>query len=296
MSAATTTRSASLTLTVAAIAAVTIATVAQTFEVASIKLNKARRGPLTSLEAAFYEGPMAVKPGGRFRLTAVPTRTLIQLAYGVREFQIIGEPSWVNDERYDVDAKAEGIPSSDQMRSMLQALLADRFKLAVRPETRTGRVYELVPVRGGLKITPTPPGGCYDPRSPSGPPPVFGGPLVQCDGWRRRILTPPPDRQDRIEAVAVRMATLVDFVIDDVSRPVLDKTGFEQPFNFVLEFTPNVAVIDYLGPSTLPDAGPSAAPVPISTALQEQLGIQLRSTEAPVETIVIDRIERPSEN
>ena len=88
MSAATTTRSASLTLTVAAIAAVTIATVAQTFEVASIKLNKARRGPLTSLEAAFYEGPMAVKPGGRFRLTAVPTRTLIQLAYGVREFQI----------------------------------------------------------------------------------------------------------------------------------------------------------------------------------------------------------------
>jgi uncharacterized protein (TIGR03435 family) len=296
MSAATTARSASLTLTVAVIAAVTIATVAQTFEVASIKLNKARRGPLTSLEASFYELPMAVMPGGRFRLKAVPTRTLIQLAYGVREFQIIGEPSWVNDERYDVDAKAEGIPSSDQMRSMLQALLADRFKLAVRRETRTGRVYDLVPARGGLKITPTPPGGCYDPRSPSGPPPVFGEPLVQCDGWRRRILTPPPDRQDRIEAVAVRMATLVDFVIDDVSRPVLDKTGFEQPFNFVLEFTPNVAVSDYLGPSTLPDAGPSAAPVPISTALQEQLGIQLRSTEAPVETIVIDRIERPSEN
>jgi uncharacterized protein (TIGR03435 family) len=296
MSAATTARSASLTLTVAAIAAVTIATVAQTFEVASIKLNKARRGPLTSLEASVYELPMAVMPGGRFRLTAVPTRTLIQLAYGVREFQIIGEPSWVSDERYDVDAKAEGIPSSDQMRSMLQALLADRFKLAVRRETRTGRVYDLVPARGGLKITPTPPGGCYDPRSPSGPPPVFGGPLVQCDGWRRRILTPPPDRQDRIEAVAVRMATLVDFVIDDVSRPVLDKTGFEQPFNFVLEFTPNVAVSDYRGPSTLPDAGPSAAPVPISTALQEQLGIQLRSTEAPVETIVIDRIERPSQN
>src|SRR5678815_2692101 len=97
MSAATTARSASLTLTVAAIAAVTIATVAQTFEVASIKLNKARRGPLTSLEASVYDLPMAVMPGGRFRLTAVPTRTLIQLAYGVREFQIIGEPSWVND-------------------------------------------------------------------------------------------------------------------------------------------------------------------------------------------------------
>lgn len=287
----------SLTLTVAAIAAVTVATVAQTFEVASIKLNTARRGPLTSLEVAFYDLPMGVMPGGRFRLKAVPTRTLIQLAYSVREFQIAGEPSWVNDERYDVDAKAEGeITSSDQVRSMLQALLADRFKLALRRETRTGRVYELVPARGGLKITPTPPGGCYDPRSPSGPPPVFLGPLTQCDGWRRRILTPPPDRQDRIEAVAVRMATLVDLVIQDVSRPVLDKTGFEQPFNFVLEFTPNVAVSDYLGPSTVPDAGPSAAPVPISTALQEQLGIQLRSTEAPVETIVIDRIERPSEN
>jgi uncharacterized protein (TIGR03435 family) len=166
----------------------------------------------------------------------------------------------------------------------------------VHREARTGRVYELVPARGGLKITPTPPGGCYDPRSPSEPPPVFGGPLTQCDGWRRRILTPPPDRQDRIEAVAVRMATLVDFVIGDVSRPVVDKTGFEQPFNFVLEFTPNVPVSDYVGPSMLPDAGPSAAPVPISTALQEQLGIQLRSTEAPVETVVINSIERPSEN
>jgi bla regulator protein blaR1 len=296
MSAASTARSASLTLTVAATAAVTIATVAQTFEVASIKLNKARRGPLTSLEATVYDLPMAVMPGGRFRLTAVPTRTLIQLAYGVSNFQITGEPPWVNDELYDVDAKAEGTTSSDQIRLMLQALLADRFRLAVRRETRTGRVYELAPARGGLKITPTPPGGCYDPRSPSGPPPVFLGPLVQCDGWRRRILTPPPDRQDRIEAVAVRMATLVDLVIADVSRPVIDKTGFEQPFNFVLEFTPNVAVSDYRGPATLPDAGPSAAPVPISTALQEQLGIQLRSTEAPVETIVIDRIERPSEN
>ncbi len=92
------------------------------------------------------------------------------------------------------------------------------------------------------------------------------------------------------------MATLVDFVIEEVSRPVVDETGFEQPFNFVLEFTPNVAVSDYRGPATLPDAGRSAAPVPISTALQEQLGIQLRSTETPVETIVIDRIERPSEN
>ena len=190
---------------------------------------------------------MAVMPGGRFRLTAVPTRTLIQLAYGVREFQIVGEPSWVNEERYDVEARAEGITSFNQMRPMLQALLADRFKLAVRRDTRTGRVYELVPARGGLKITPTPPGGCFDPRSPSGPPPVFGRPLTQCDGWGRRILTPPPDRQDRIEAVAVRMATLVDFVIGDVSRPVVDKTGFEQPFNFVLEFTPNVAVSDYAG-------------------------------------------------
>src|SRR5687768_7892847 len=124
MSAATTTGTASLTLTVAAIAAVTIATIAQTFEVASIKLNKQRRGPLTSLEASFYEGPMAVMavmPGGRFRLTAVPTRTLIQLAYGVREFQIVGEPSWVNDERYDVEARAEGITSFNQTRPMLQA-------------------------------------------------------------------------------------------------------------------------------------------------------------------------------
>src|SRR5687767_15159741 len=148
MSAAATTRCANLTLTVAAIAAVTIATVAQTFEAASIKLNKARRGPLTSLEAPVLELPMAAMPGGRFRLRLVPTCTLFQLSYGVRAFQITGEPSWVNDERYDVDTTAEGTTSSGQIRLMLQALLADRFRLAVRRETRAGRVYDLVPARG----------------------------------------------------------------------------------------------------------------------------------------------------
>jgi uncharacterized protein (TIGR03435 family) len=287
-----------VTLTSVAVAAMTVAAAAQTFEVASIKLNTARRGPMTSMEAMFQGLPATViMPNNRLRLTAVTPRALIQLAYDLRAFQVVGGPSWMNDDRYDVDAKApEGTVTDQRMRAMLQALLANRFQLRVRPETRTTRVYEMMPARGGLKITATLPGGCYDPRSPSGPAPVLGGPLVQCDGVRRRILTAPPDRVDRIEAVAVRMSRLVDFVTTDVARMVIDKTGFEQPFSFVLDFAPNVALSDYLGPSTLRDPAASAAAVPISTALQEQLGIQLRSADGPTDVIVIEQLERPSEN
>jgi uncharacterized protein (TIGR03435 family) len=292
------TRRASLTLTAAAIAALAVATAAQTFEVASIKLNKERRGPSTSIEAMFFQGLTGVVPNGRLRMTAVTARALIRVAYNVREFQVVGGPSWADDDRYEIDAKVPAGTSYEQMRPMLQALLADRFQLTVRREMHTSRVYEMVPARGGLKITAATPGACYDPRnpSPSAAAPVLGGPLIQCDGVRRRILSAPPERVDRIEAVAVRMSRLVDFVTSDVSRIVIDKTGFEQPFNFVLDFAPNVGASDYLGPPTLRDPAASAAAVPISTALQEQFGIQLRSAEAPVETIVIDRIERPSEN
>jgi uncharacterized protein (TIGR03435 family) len=292
------TRTAIVTLTAAALAVMTVVAAGQTFEVASIKLNKERRGPLTSLEANVYQGLTGAMPKGRFRLTAVPARALIQLAYDVRDFQVVGGPSWVNDDRYEIDATAPGVTTYEQLRPMLQALLADRFQLTVRRELRTSPVYEMVPARGGLKIMAAPSGGCYDVRnpSPSAPAPVLGGPLVQCDGVRRRILTTPPDRVDRIEAVAVKMSRLVDFVTNDVSRIVIDKTGFAEPFNFVLDFAPNVGASDYLGPATLRDPAPSAAAVPISTALQEQLGIQLRAAEAPVEIIVIDRIERPSEN
>jgi uncharacterized protein (TIGR03435 family) len=285
-------------LVAAAVAALTVIPAAQTFEVASIKLNKERRGPMTSMESMLSRLPVTgVVPNGRFRLTAVTPRLLIQLAYDVRGFQIVGGPSWMNDDRYDIDAKtADGTVSYQQLRPLLQALLADRFQLRVRPETRTARVYEMVPARGGLKITAASPGGCYDPRSPSGPAPVLGGPLVQCDGVRRRILAAPPDRVDRIEAVAVRMSRLVDFIVNDVDRTVVDRTGMTEPFDFVLDFAPNVGASDYLGPPTLRDPSASAAAVPISTALQEQLGIQLHSTDGPVEMIVIERIERPSEN
>jgi uncharacterized protein (TIGR03435 family) len=291
-------RHAHIVFAAAALAALAGIAGAQTFEVASIKLNKDRRGPMTSMESMFYRLPATgVVPNGRLRLTAMTARALIELAFDLRHFQVVGGPSWVNDDRYDVDAKAaEGMVTYQQMRPMLQALLADRFQLRVRSEARTARGYEIVPARSGLKIRATPAGGCYDPRAASGPAPVLGGPLIQCDGVRRRILTTPPDRVDRIEAVAVRMSRLVDFIVDDVDRPVVDRTGMTEPFDFVLDFAPNVATSDYLGPSTLRDPAVSAAAVPISTALLEQLGIQLRSTDVPVETIVIERIERPTEN
>jgi uncharacterized protein (TIGR03435 family) len=97
----------------------------------------------------------------------------------------------------------------------------------------------------------------------------------------------PPDRSDRIEAGGMSMSWLIDFIAEDVGRPVLDKTGFTEPFNVLLDFAP--LRVGGVEPT------PSSAPT-IFTAVEEQLGLRLRSTSGPVEVLVIERIERPTEN
>ena len=126
---------------------------------------------------------------------------------------------------------------------MLQAMLADRFTLAVRRETRTLPVYELGAARGGLKITPLKDGECIMPV-PGKKVGVLFGPLVECGGFRRQIVNPSPDRIDRIDAVGMAMPALVEMLSHEVGRTVVDTTGFAGLFNVRLEFAPDLPGFD----------------------------------------------------
>jgi uncharacterized protein (TIGR03435 family) len=216
---------------------------------------------------------------------AIPLNVLIQLAYDVKDFQVVGGPSWVKSERYEVDARAEGGATFDQMRLMLQPLLADRFSLALRREIRQLPVYELVPANASLRITPMKEGSCVGPDQAT----PFA-PLNICGGVRRQIASVAPERRDIIEAVGVPMPKLIEFLSEEVSRIVLDKTGFTELFNFRLEFGSTLA-------SGFPAPGaPVISGLSIFAALEEQLGLRLRPVTGPVEVLVIDRVERPSPN
>jgi uncharacterized protein (TIGR03435 family) len=286
-------------LIVAGIVAFMVSAMAQTtappaaateFEVASIKPNNSSNlPPLNGVVLMVLRNGAMFTRNGRYSMQGINATTpsvLIQAAYNVRDFQILEAPGWVSSDRYDVEARAAEGTTFEQMRPMIQSLLADRFKLVLRRETRQLPVYELLPARDGLKIVPTREGSCV-PREKAVP----FGPLM-CGGIRRQAANAALERKDVIEAAGVPMSTLIDFLSTESGRTVIDKSGFTDVFNFRLEFA-----------STFPggfsaDAPAPSAPVGVSifTAIEEQLGLRLRSTTGPVDVLVIDHVERASPN
>jgi uncharacterized protein (TIGR03435 family) len=132
------------------------------FEVASIKPNLGIAG-----EAYLQAVP------GRLRMQNIALRPLIQLAWGVEAYQVSGGPSWIGSDRFDIEAKAAGSPSIRQMQGpMLQALLEDRFKLAVHRETKQMPVYEIRLLNGSGKMQPSTAGSCIPYRQDAPPPPA----------------------------------------------------------------------------------------------------------------------------
>ena len=238
---------------------------------------------------------------GRLRIKSVTLSFLIQLAYSVHDFQLQGAPSWANSDRYDIDAKAASDAPLDQMRPMLQSLLTDRFKLTLHRETKELPVYELLVASAGLKITAAKDGSCV-PRAANTPPALVMGPAGRfCDTVERTIATSWPQQIDGIDATGISMPRLVELITDDVSRTVLDKTGFTSMFDLHLEFVPNGAIM-HTGPH--PSAGAATQanpprPAPkfrrgqsIFAAVQTQLGLQLRSAKGPVSLLIVDHAER----
>jgi uncharacterized protein (TIGR03435 family) len=203
-------------------------------------------------------------PGGRFTASGVTLKALIQRAWNVKSFQVTGGPAWVNSERYDVNAKAalEGNISGAQLMPMIQALLIERFHLKIHRETRELPIYSLVVWKSGPKLQPT--------TAAAGPtwsktPGVLTGQKISMDMFAT----------DLLEA--------------ELDRVVTDHTGIKGEFDVKLTWTP-VDVNDPNSASTAP-AGPS-----LFTAIQEQLGLKLESTRGPVEVLVIESAEKPSEN
>jgi bla regulator protein blaR1 len=251
------------------------------FEVASIKpADPNDRGTRIGFE-----------PGGRFVASGITVNFLIQQAYGVRDFQISGAPGWIGSARFNISAKPDAETAAEiqkgngnpfdrdsTMSAMLEALLEDRFQLKITHETREMPVYELVVAKGGSKLKESSvPTGDGSGRG--------GGPQIRMG---RGLLT---FKAGPMEILAMQLS-------NQLGRTVIDKTGLKGSYDFELKWTPDFGQ-QPLGPREV--GGPEGAPPvdangpSIFTALQE-LGLKLESTKGPVEILVIDHVERPSEN
>jgi uncharacterized protein (TIGR03435 family) len=238
------------------------------FEVVSIK-------PSDPAAAGMQIG---VSPGGVFNAKNVTVKALLQQAYDVRDFQISGGPGWVDTERYDIVAKGDGTgPSEDDLRRMtdeqrnsfrdqslqkLRGLLADRFQLKVHRETKDLPVYALIVAKNGTKIR----------ASADGDVTRSGLTMRRADGGKTEIT-----------GTRVPLAVLVKTLSNQVGRTVLDLTGLQGNYDFKMAFAPDLSPADADGPS-------------LFTALQEQLGLRLDSQKGPVEVLVIDSVQKASEN
>jgi len=233
-----------------------------TFEVASVRLNKSGvRGGSTEFS----------KGGERFTAINMPFGALVLIAYNITVRQLSDPPEFVS-EKYDVIAKAEHSVRSDEMLRMLQALLADRFKLVIRRETREVPVYALTLARGGPKLQPaaSPDSHASVPRTPA---------HASGNEVRSGHVAFQAESMSDFAWALTRMAGIGD-------RIVVDQTGLRDRYDFELKFGR-----DRLGPENVPSQDPS-----IFSALQEQLGLKLESKKAPVEFLIIDHVERPTEN
>jgi uncharacterized protein (TIGR03435 family) len=256
------------------------------FEVASIKPSQEQRF-------------MSVRPLPG-RLTANATvRLLMQNVYAMQPFQIVGGPEWINSERWEIEAKADGNAGRAQIFLMLQSLLEDRFHLKTHRETRELPVYALVAARSGLKLPPPREGSCASPATDASPewaggriaPPGQGPPPLARCGDVKVILE---SGGARMQGGRVAVPELIRMLSMALGRAVVDKTGFTALFDVQLDFLPDETTAAL--PPPPPDALPEFKNPSILVALQEQLGLRLESTKGPVEVIVVDQVERPAAN
>jgi uncharacterized protein (TIGR03435 family) len=258
------------------------------FEVASIKVE-------TSAVPRHIVRPL---PGGGLHTENASVRMLMQNAYGLQSFQLAGGPGWIDSDGYDIDAKAGGNANQRQMWLMLQSLLEDRFKLKVHRETKELPVYALTTAKNGLKLPRPTEGGCASPTpdtSTAGwaggrmPVPGEGRPPMAICGSVNVLLRP---SGARMQGGHIPMPELIRMLSMVLGSTVIDKTGFTELFDVRLDFLP-----DETTPALPPPPGAADDPgASILIALQEQLGLKLESTKGPVAVLVIDHVERPTEN
>jgi bla regulator protein blaR1 len=216
------------------------------------------------------------QPGGRVTATNVGVIDLIVSAYRLQYWQVSGGPSWadpdmmVTTDRYNVEAAANGDATPDQMREMLRALLADRFGLVLKPGTQTGRTYDLVVAGGGPKLQ-----------------------LLKVDEYRESIRA----GGGRIIAEQMTMPDLARMLSGQVQTVVRDRTGLPGIYKFSVQWTPDQFRLSGVGrPAQNGEPGIDPNGPTLFDALRDQLGLRLQETKGPVESVVIERVDRPTGN
>jgi uncharacterized protein (TIGR03435 family) len=263
-----------LAMCVAGVAAVFSAHVAlaaqsrpSAFEVISV-----RRGS----SGTFPVGPEP-RPGGTFVSTNVALDRVIRFAFNLPDYQIAGGPAWVRDDAFDIEAKAGRDVPEDEVRRMVQALLADRFRLVVRREQRDMSIYTLVLARADRRLGSNLRQSPADCSSPDGSKETTQEQRTANGGVATRRTCAP-------------MARLISSLSSALQSPVRDQTGLTGMWDSELSFTgerrrntdPATAARD-----------PNDAPA-LLTAVEEQLGLKLEPARGPVEVLVIDSVERPT--
>ena len=252
-----------------------------TFDVASIRESK------PDFAAGFTVSFVGPAHSSLVRLTNYDVSNLFAFAYRVDRFQLIGLPEWTNRSYFNVEAKSD--ESADQRlaklsdeqarlekQHMLQVLLAERFKLKVHWETREGSVYDLVIAKSGSKLHP---GGSI-PLTPD-----------EVHNFGDRKIPALYQRGNGIKGYeyichSCGLQSVAQALTGQMGQPVIDKTNLTGTYDFVLQYRGR-------GPDASDD--PTVWP-PLLTAVPDQLGLKMQPAKGPQQFLVIDHMERPSEN
>jgi uncharacterized protein (TIGR03435 family) len=230
-----------------------------TFDIVSIR---------PSNENSVNGGIKPLPNGNGYTARNFPVKLMISLMYRIPMRQIKGGPEWLNTERFDVDAKADRTYGVEELHTMYKNMLADRLSLKFHMESKPGNIYSLTVDPTGLKMKPN----------------------TTPDDFKIPVNFTPAGFQ----GIRVSMPYLCWFLgqqLQDDARPVVDQTGLNGNFDFMLSFkpvNPPVAKDDTGAP---PDDRPS-----IYEALRQQLGLHLQPTKGPVDYFVIDSVQKPSAN
>lgn len=274
------------------------------FDVDSVKPNKST-DPAKSFVP--LDSGNAFKPtGGHFLATNQTVFQYLMFAYRLRFQGIVGVPDWVNNLRFDIEARADGDPTKDQYRLMMQSLLVDRFHLVLRTESQQKPVYAVELTKSGktgpqLQVHR----GDQPCSTLSGQPlNTYGGPSsastsgvqlppMVCGSVVGGLPTSEPERV-RLGGKVITMDAILRIIVlpaNGVDRPVIDRTGLKGTFDFSLEWSPAPGPAGQPLGSTADDTGPT-----FGEALQKQLGLKLEPLRAAVDIYVLDHIEQPTPN
>ena len=248
----------------------------------SLAVSGSAQTPKPTFETASVKKQLAFIPPSRtplqssawFHRLNATVASLIQFAYNINTFQLIGEPEWTRKDLFEINARAASEVPTEQIRLMVQSLLEDRFRLSVHKEQREMRGSALVTARADGRLGPKLE-KCDDPGNPT--------------PWKP--IRVPPGGDVRFEK-CVAISNVADLATRISGSPVIERTGLMGMWNYELAF----ARSQPLPPGRERDLADQENVPTFTTALEEQLGLKLQSTRGPVDVIVIDSVQQPTEN